>query len=495
MKISVATSSQKSECFIVPVYASEKPQNIEKDIERQFGDTLSKSIKQQIVARMKEKDFEGELDTTLSLYPTEGAKKIILIGLGKSSEKYEPDTLRKIGAVVSPASQKYTSVTLVLPKPLRDDAHFTTFFEGYFLGNYTFDKYLTKKSDKCVTREIFCTGISKKALSKIAETEKLCANIRMLRDMINTPANDMSPLILEKLARELSKYKNIKIKVLDFNALKKMKAGGIVAVGQGAAEKSRMVILEYKNKPKNKKPYAFVGKGVTFDTGGINLKPSKHIEDMKLDMTGAATVLALFKTFGELQPDIHAVGIMGIVENAISRDAYKPGDIITALNGKTIEILNTDAEGRLVLADCLTYVEKEYKPEFIIDLATLTGHAVYAVGHDITPIMGNNKALITELLEVGKRTDEIMWELPMHHHYRKAVKGTIADLDNSADSVKAGTITAAMFLEHFINNNTPWVHCDIAGTGYGDKSDGPYKPAGGRGVLLRSLWEFVTKAR
>jgi len=489
MKFEVAPKLQKADTLVVAVFEKSA-------LAKQFKN-LPKELEKLIQKRITAKDFEAKAETSLTLFPEKFAEKLILVGLGekqKKSKKNEKDTdlIRRIGAIVKKATEKSKSVTVLLPEGCNTNEDFEGFIEGYSLGGYKFEKYFSKKADKSVTKNVVLVGADKSVLKRAKEMAHIADSVFWVRDLINTPAGDMSPKILEKEARKLSKLKNIKVKVLDYKKLKQMKAGGICAVGQGAEEKSRMVIFEYKNKPRNKKPMAFIGKGVCFDTGGLNIKPTRYIEDMKLDMSGAATVIGIFNMLGKLQPKLHVVGAIGVVENAVSEKAYRPGDVIKALNGKTIEVLNTDAEGRLVLADCLTYIEKQYKPGHMMDFATLTGAALYTTGHDITPILGNDQDLVDRMLDAGKKTDEIMWQLPLYKPYAKALKGSLSDLNNTGDGVKCGTITATLFLQNFINNDTPWMHCDIAGTAHGDKADGPYKPKGGRGVLLRALWEFLS---
>lgn len=486
MKFANSTKLSKTDCLVVLTFEKTK-------LEKQFGTTLPKLVAKHIEEKITDKDFEPKEEACVKiLHNLADAKRVVLFGLGEDKDDLDNDLFRKIGGSIAKTTEKYSSVTICLPKKCID-ANYRALMEGYLMGHYKFERYLSKKSDPVKTKSVNFLDAPKNALTKVNEILALNDAISLTRDLINTPAGDMSPAVIESEAKKVAKSKNISIKVLDEKALKKMGAGAIVAVGQGAKEKSRMIILEYKNAPKNKKPYAFIGKGVCFDTGGINLKPTRYIEDMKVDMSGTATVLGLFKALGTLQPKLHVIGVLGVVENAISRDAYKPGDILKALNGKTIEIMNTDAEGRLVLADCLTYTEKKYKPQSIIDFATLTGCALYALGHDISSILSNNDELYNTIEKLSKETDEHIWRLPLHNYYRKSIKGTIADINNTGDSVKAGTITAAIFLEEFVDKKTPWLHCDIAGTAHGDKADSPYKPAGGRGVLIRTMWKYITQ--
>ena len=488
MEFRIAPKLITADCLIVCAF-----EKIE--LKKQLGGFL-KNISPILEKRIKSKDFEAKPDAMITLYPENTVAKVVVFGLGeipKKLEDFDTDLLRRIGASAKIQTEKHKSIAVMLPSGMNSSNDFERFAEGFMLGSYKFEKYMSKKSDKPATKTVTFIGATKAALKNLKEKEKVTEAIFWVRDIINTPASDMSPSHVEKEARAMGKLKNLTVKVLNDKQLAKMKAGAILAVGQGATEKSRMIVLEYKNNPRNKKPIAFVGKGVCFDTGGLNLKPTKFIEDMKLDMSGAATVLGIFKMLGAFQPKLYVVGVIGVVENAISEKSYKPGDILRALNGKTIEVLNTDAEGRLVLADCLTYAEKQFKPGHIMDFATLTGVAVFTTGHDITPIIGTDQKFIDKMLSLGKKTDEIMWQLPLYKPYAKAFKGTISDLNNTGDTVRCGTITASLFLQNFINNNTPWLHCDIAGTAHGNVVENSYKPKGGRGVLLRTIWEFLSE--
>ncbi|MBT6068207.1 leucyl aminopeptidase [Candidatus Peregrinibacteria bacterium] len=485
MKFEVTPKLAKTDCCIVSLFEKTP-------IEKQYKNSLPTELIKSIKAHIGAKDFEGKEESTLTIYPKTGsARKVILMGLGEKKKEMESDLPRRLGATARSLTEKCKTVSIIFPNRYLDLSPCEKFTEGFLLGEYKFEKYKSKKSDKSNTTTLSFIGYDKKKLKNMKEIQKVVESIFFVRDIVNTPGSDMSPNKLEKETRKIAKYANLKVKVINHKQLQKMKAGAILAVGQGATEKARMIVLEYKKSPKNSKPLALVGKGVCFDTGGLNLKPTRYIEDMKLDMGGAATVLGLFHAIGKTQPKLHVIGVIGVVENAISKEAYKPGDVIKALNGKTIEVLNTDAEGRLVLADCLTYVEKAFKPGHIIDFATLTGCAIYTVGHDMTPILGTDQKLIDNLLESGIRTDEFMWQLPLYERYAESLKGSISDLNNTGEGVKAGTVTASLFLREFINNGTPWVHCDIAGTAHRDKADSSYKPKGARGVLVRALWDFI----
>jgi len=282
-----------------------------------------------------------------------------------------------------------------------------------------------------------------------------------------------------------------------FNKKELLKKGMncLSSVSDGSSEDSRMIILEYKPKnAKNKKPIVLVGKGITYDAGGINLKPSRggFLESMKDDMGGSATVLNTILACQKLKLPVHVISILAVAENMLGESAYKPGDILKAYNGKTVEVKNTDAEGRLALADALAYASKDLNPEIIIDIATLTGASIVALGWDITPILGNNENLINKLKKSSTNTSEKVWELPLDKCYARYMKGDISDLKNITDGMNAGVSTSAIFLKEFVNEKTPWTHIDIGNTVM-SKRDYPYEPKGATGCIVRLFIDFLSK--
>ena len=295
-----------------------------------------------------------------------------------------------------------------------------------------------------------------------------------------------------ELAKFMAKKYNLKVKVLDAKKILKEGLNLIHAVGNGSKYPPYLVILEYLGDPASEDKFVVVGKGVTFDTGGLNLKPSKHIQGMHQDMAGAATVIGIMKSLSELNIKKNVIGVIPTVENMIGPDAYKPNDIIKAYNGQSVEIGNTDAEGRLILADAISYAIEKYSPKLVIDLATLTGAIIYALGHTVCGMFSNSREYSEKMFSAGQKTFERVWELPTYEDYMENLKSEFADIKNVGPSGVAGAINGAMFLKSFVGN-TPWIHLDIAGVAFLEKDDG-YLPVGGTGFGVRLVIEFLKNA-
>ena len=368
---------------------------------------------------------------------------------------------------------------------------------GIEMASYTFDKYQTqKKANEYPQLETVNFVAKEKLDTKIYNNTKALANaIRYARDLTNEPSNELTPEIYAKDIKRLENL-GLKITLLDEAELKKKGFNMLLSVSQGSSNKPYVAILEYVgNKKKKGYDVALVGKGVTFDSGGISIKPSQGMWDMKQDMAGSAVVVSSLKALAQQKLNLNVVGIVGLVENMPSGTATRPGDIVTSLSGKTVEILNTDAEGRLVLGDCLTYVEKTYKPERIIDIATLTGAIIVSLGSEMAGLFSNDDCL-SELLTIsGEQSGENLWRFPLTKGYRKMIKSDIADVKNISSSRDAGSITAACFLEEFVLNKTPWAHLDIAGMDMFSKPKNLYtKGASGFGVkLLNQFLQNIEK--
>jgi len=311
----------------------------------------------------------------------------------------------------------------------------------------------------------------------------------LARDLVNAPGNIKSPVFLTEQAQAAAKESGLTCKVLGQKELAKEGCGALLGVAQGSEREPQMIILEHNGGTKGKAPVALVGKGVTFDSGGISLKPGEKMDEMKMDMAGGAAVIGTMLAIALLKLPINVVGVVPAVENLPSGTAYRPGDILTSLSGKTIEVLNTDAEGRLILADALTYV-KRYQPELVVDLATLTGACIIALGHHATAVLGNDQKLIDSLLAAGEASGERLWQLPLWDDYDPLIKSDVADVKNTGGRA-AGTITAAAFLKKFASD-FHWAHLDIAGTAWRDQNQ-PYIPKGGTGVGVRLLVAFLQK--
>ena len=358
---------------------------------------------------------------------------------------------------------------------------------GMRLKSYSFDKYLTKKNSEELSLNLITKNpINLKLIKKLNAIEN---GVNFTKDLVSEPGNVLHP---DEYAKRLIQLKKIGLKVTIYNTnkLKKMKCNALLGVGQGSSRGSYIVTMEWKGNKKQKKPLAFVGKGVCFDTGGISLKPARFMEDMTYDMAGSAVVVGLLKSLALRKAKVNAVGVVGLVENMVSGNAQRPGDIVKSFSGKTIEVLNTDAEGRLVLADAITFTEKKFKPNFIIDLATLTGAIVVALGSEYAGLFSNDDKISKQLFEAGEKVKEKVWRLPLHENYDKLMNSKNADMQNINYVGGAGSTTAAQFLQRFIINKTPWAHLDIAGMAF-SKYAGSLNSSGATGYGVRLLNKFV----
>ena len=362
------------------------------------------------------------------------------------------------------------------------------FLYGLKLKSYEFNKYKSNKRDSIFKINL----IGKKNKINIKNEIKFKAleeGTNFARDLVSEPPNVLNP---KEYANRLLKLKRLGIKVTVYNEAKLKKLGmhSLLGVGRGSVNESFLVTLEWNGNKKDKKsPLSFVGKGVCFDTGGISLKPAKFMEEMKYDMAGSAVVAGLIQSLATRKAKVNVVGVVGLVENMPGGNAQRPGDIVKAYNGTTIEVLNTDAEGRLVLADALSFTEKKFKPKFIIDLATLTGAIIMALGEEYAGLFSNNDDLSNKIFKAGEQTNEKVWRLPLHQNYDKLMNSPIADIQNINYSGGAGSITAAQFLQRFIKN-TPWAHLDIAGMAFSKKAAN-LNPGGATGFGVRLLNQLI----
>jgi len=360
---------------------------------------------------------------------------------------------------------------------------------GAKLKSYSFDIYKSNnKKNKTINLNVI-GGFNNKSLILRKKLDALLDGVFFTRDLVSEPGNILHP---DEYTKRLLKLKNLglKITVYDEKKLKKLGCNALLGVGQGSVRGSYLVTIEWNGKKSKSKPLAFVGKGVCFDTGGISLKPARFMEDMTYDMAGSAVVVGLMKNFALRKAKINAVGVVGLVENMPGGNAQRPGDIVKSYSGKTIEVLNTDAEGRLVLADALTFTEKKFKPNFIIDLATLTGAIIVSLGSEYAGLFSNDDKLSKQIFEAGKKVDEKVWRLPLHKNYDKLIDSKIADVQNINYVGGAGSTTAAQFLQRFIVNKTPWAHLDIAGMSF-SKYAGALNSGGATGYGVRLLNKFV----
>ncbi len=366
-------------------------------------------------------------------------------------------------------------------------------FVGYFLHglklkSYEFNIYKSKKNKKVISVNVIGkkNKISTKNQLRFKALEK---GTFFTRDLVSEPGNILHPDEYAKRINSLKKF-GLKINIYDEKKLKKLGMNSLLGVGQGSIRGSYLVTMEWNGAKNNTKPLAFVGKGVCFDTGGISLKPAKFMEDMTYDMAGSAVVVGLMKNLALRKAKINAVGVVGLVENMPGGNAQRPGDIVKSYSGKTIEILNTDAEGRLVLADALTFTEKKFKPKFMVDLATLTGAIIVSLGSEYAGLFSNNDKLSKQLLNAGDEVDEKLWRMPLHENFDKLINSKIADMQNINYVGGAGSTTAAQFLQRFIINKTPWAHLDIAGMAF-SKYGGALNPGGATGYGVRLLNKLI----
>ena len=363
------------------------------------------------------------------------------------------------------------------------------FLHGLKLKSYEFNLYKSKKDKKIISINV----IGKKNKFTVKNELRFKAIEKgtfFARDLVSEPPNVLNP---KEYVNRLLKLRKLGIKVTAYNEvqLKKLGMHSLLGVGKGSVNESFLVTLEWNGNKKDKKaPLSFVGKGVCFDTGGISLKPAKFMEEMKYDMAGSAVVAGLIQTLATRKAKVNVVGVVGLVENMPGGNAQRPGDIVKAYNGKTIEVLNTDAEGRLVLADALSFTEAKFKPRFMIDLATLTGAIIMALGEEYAGLFSNNDDLSNKLFKVGEKVKERVWRLPLHENYDKLLNSPIADIQNINYSGGAGSITAAQFLQRFVTNKTPWAHLDIAGMAFSKKA-ASLNPGGATGFGVRLLNQLI----
>ena len=363
------------------------------------------------------------------------------------------------------------------------------FLHGAQLKSYEFNVYKTDKSKNLTTNLYVVGNKSKKTNLLRNKLNSLLEGVFLTRDLVSEPGNVLHP---DEYARRIVKLRKfgLKVTVYDQKKLKKMGMNALLGVGQGSVRGSYLVTIEWKGTQSKSKPLGFVGKGVCFDTGGYSLKPAKFMEDMTYDMAGSATVVGLMKTLALRKSKINAVGVVGLVENMVSGNAQRPGDIVKSYSGKTIEVLNTDAEGRLVLADALTFTEKKFKPQFIVDLATLTGAIIVSLGSEYAGLFSNNDKLSKQLIDAGESVEEKLWRMPLNENFDKLINSKNADMQNINYVGGAGSTTAAQFLQRFIINKTPWAHLDIAGMAF-SKYGGALNSGGATGYGVRLLNKLI----
>lgn len=434
------------------------------------------------------KDFCGKQGEAFFYYPEKGnQKRILFLGLGKK-EKCSLESLRKSFAKVIEIASKKNLLSLDVQLPEKSKftkkEMFRAALEGLYLMNYDFSFKEKKKQIK----EATFYGVDDKGKTA-TELQKIFSSVYLARDLVNQNADDIFPESLAKKAKELEKLSSkVKVTIFDKKRIEKEKMGLLLAVNRGSHKDPRFIIIEYKGAKSTEKPIVIVGKGVTYDTGGLSLKPTSNMLSMKCDMGGGACAIGTMHAVISLGLKINVTVVVPATENGIDALSYKPGDVYIGYNKKSVEITNTDAEGRLILADALAYAEKNLKPKCIIDLATLTGGVIVALGDDVIGMFSKDKTIKSKLQKSSDITGELVWELPLHDPYLEMMKSPIADLKNSAGR-EASSITAALFLQEFVGS-IPWVHLDIAGPAFYEKAKG-YYPTQATGVGVRLLVEFL----
>jgi leucyl aminopeptidase len=458
---------------------------------------LDQALQGEISRLLKSGEFKAKLSQTHLLHtlgklPT---RRLLLLGLGKK-EEWELDALRKAAGKAATVIRSLGIDRFQIPllgggvKGLSPEERAQAMAEGALLGLYRYTKYKTseeaKEEERKEIQEITLLTRGEQGIPRAVRRGKILAEATAyVRDLANAPGNEGTPTHLSRVASRLAKEKGLKCRVLKREEMKKEGMGALLGVSQGSAQPPTFTVLEYPGR--GGETVVVVGKAITFDSGGISLKPGEKMEEMKFDKAGGCAVLGILKAVGELRLSHRVVGLIPATENLPGGKAYKPGDVLTASSGKTIEVVNTDAEGRLILADALVYA-KRYKPAVIIDLATLTGACVIALGSHATGMMGNDEALKARLRAAGEKSGERVWELPLWKEYEEQIKSDVADIKNVGGK-EGGAITAAAFLKNFVDE-TPWIHLDIAGTAWTTKEK-PYTPKGATGVGVRLVLQLL----
>ena len=457
---------------------------------------LDSSVYSSIRETLENKEFRGTFGSSTVVYTLGKGpmKKIMLLGLGKR-EKFTDEGARICaGKATRKAQELGIKEFSIMQFSNLDEGLMEAMTEGIALALYSFDKYKETKEPTSKIEEvtILINSDSLRFQSVVEKANIIVEAVNFARDIGNLPPNDCPPAHLASIAVSLAQDYGIKVRIMDRYELENMGMGGIVAVGKGSNNPPKLIVLEYNgtNDPQQK-PYLLVGKAVTFDTGGISIKPSEKMDEMKFDKCGGCTVLAIIRAIASIKLAVNVVGIIPSVENMPSATSYRPGDIIRMYNGKSVEVLNTDAEGRMILADAIAYGISTYSPKSVIDLATLTGAAIIALGANVAPMIGSNKQLVDRLRKLSDKTGEKMWELPLYDEYHEQIKSTYADIKNIGGR-PGGAITAAAFLSNFVND-VPWVHIDIAGTAWTQEGthEKSYNHKGATGFGVRTLVKLL----
>lgn len=482
MQFSLATFDQRpcAKAVLIPFFQSENgPPTIATDVPEECRAALAPLL--------ASGDFRGRNADVNVWYPAQAHDaRWICVGLGLASELSTESIRRAYAAACRRCMGIKQSELVLMPIKRAPEGceRLRGQVEGLALANYILG---VKKSELIKIDSVILTDGSQADLAKAKRIEAVCRATHKARDLANGSADEVTPQYLAEVAKSMH-HPKVKVTILEEEQLQQEGFGLILAVGRGARHRPVLIRADYRGAPDSEDAVVIIGKGVTFDTGGLNLKPTGSIETMRDDMAGSAAALGLLQALVELEPACNVSVLIPSVENAIGRDAYKPGDVFVSYSGKSVEVTNTDAEGRLILADAISYANKHMKPRAIVDLATLTGAAIVALGYETTALMGNNDPLIEALLKAGEKSGERCWPLPLFKEYRKALDSDIADIKNCAAARAAGSIIGGIFLKDFVEN-TPWVHLDIAGTSFlNEQSHYGVKHATGVGVRLLAEW-------
>jgi len=458
---------------------------------------VSNKNHQELIAKMvKDQELKTDYAANCSSYSNSNdSERIIVLSAGKFEENTVDKLTQLGGALFSKIKAHKIKDIDIIFSPKIEQFRAANFAFGSALKNYSFNHYKSpeKIKDNFVPGNLnFITSSEKEAQDFFDELNSVVDGVHFARDLISEPANILYPESYANRCKELEKV-GVKVEILDVKDMQKLGMNSLLGVGQGSSKDSRLVVMQYHGSDnKSDQPVAFVGKGVTFDTGGISLKPGAGMEDMKYDMAGSAAVVGAMLAIAKRKAKANVVGVIGLVENMPDGNAQRPSDVVKSMSGQTIEILNTDAEGRLVLADALWYTQERFKPKIMVNLATLTGAIVIALGSTYAGLFSNNDKLAEELYKVGIETDEKLWRLPLHAEYDKDIDSDIADVRNLARTERnAGSIAAAQFLQRFVNH-TPWAHLDIAGTAW-EKKGNHICPKGAVGFGVRLLNKLIKR--
>ncbi|MGZ8261574.1 MAG: leucyl aminopeptidase [Methylotenera sp.] len=490
MEFSIITGNaekQSSDCVIVGVYESRKLSNAAQSIDEASAGYIANILKRG--------DMDGKSDTTLILHNVPGtlSERVLLVGLGKEHDFNEKQYCKAVRASIkalaaSGASEAVTFLAELPVKKLSTRWKVAHMAEATLDATYRFDAIKSKKEDSKKSIDKLIINVTQSSELKdseagLADGKAVAAGVSLTKDLGNLPPNVCTPTYLAEQAQAMAKHYGLEVKVLERDELKKLGMGSFLGVTQGSEEPPKLIVLQYLKGPKDQKPVVLVGKGITFDTGGISLKPGAEMDEMKYDMCGAASVLGTFKAIAEMDLPLNVIGIIPTCENMPDGRAVRPGDVLTSMSGLTIEVLNTDAEGRLILCDALTYAER-FEPSAVVDIATLTGACVIALGHHASGLFSNDDSLAKELLQAGEVALDRAWHMPMWDDYQPQLDSNFADMANIGGRA-GGSITAACFLSRFAKKYD-WAHLDIAGTAW--KSG---KEKGGTGRPVPLLTEFL----